>query len=172
MYSAKIKSLYEEYGELIEFCRSNGQVSFELYINDTYKKALLLSAASYFETVITKTIHDFVNRKTKCNVEIVSFVDNKAMKRQYHTFFNWDGSNANQFFGLFGDAFKRKAREEIHTKKLDEAEVAFLTIGRERNRLVHQNYIEVQINDTFEEIFAKYEKAFDFVDLITQLLSV
>lgn len=57
MYSAKIKSLYEEYGELIEFCRSNGQVSFELYINDTYKKALLLSAASYFETVITKTIH-------------------------------------------------------------------------------------------------------------------
>lgn len=41
MYSAKIKSLYEEYGELIEFCRSNGQVSFELYINDTYKKALL-----------------------------------------------------------------------------------------------------------------------------------
>lgn len=144
----------------------------KLYINDTYKKALLLSAASYFETVITKTIHDFVNRKTKCNVEIVSFVDNKAMKRQYHTFFNWDGSNANQFFGLFGDAFKRKAREEIHTKKLDEAEVAFLTIGRERNRLVHQNYIEVQINDTFEEIFAKYEKACDFVDLITQLLSV
>lgn len=34
MYSAKIKSLYEEYGELIEFCRSNGQVSFELYINE------------------------------------------------------------------------------------------------------------------------------------------
>lgn len=65
-----------------------------------------------------------------------------------------------------------KAIEEIHTKKLDEAEVAFLTIGRERNRLVHQNYIEVQINDTFEEIFAKYEKACDFVDLITQLLSV
>lgn len=86
MYSAKIKSLYEEYGELIEFCRLNGQVSFELYINDTYKKALLLSAASYFETVITKTIHDFVNGKTKYNVEIVSFVDNKAMKRQYHTF--------------------------------------------------------------------------------------
>lgn len=82
MYSAKIKSLYEEYCELIEFCRLNGQVSFELYINNTYKKALLLSAASYFESVITKTIHDFVNGKTKCNVEIVSFVDNKG-KRQF-----------------------------------------------------------------------------------------
>ena len=48
MYSAKIKSLYDEYSELIEFCSSNGQISFELYINDTYKKALLLSAANYF----------------------------------------------------------------------------------------------------------------------------
>lgn len=171
MYSAKINSLYEEYGELIEFCRVNGQVSFELYINDTYKKALLLSAASYFEIVITKTIHEVVNSKTKQNLEIVSFVDNKAIKRQYHTFFNWDGNNSNQFFGLFGDAFKRRAREEIQAKRLEEAEAAFMAIGRERNRLVHQNYIEAQINDTFEEIFAKYKKACDFVDLIEQLLS-
>lgn len=172
MYSAKIKSLYDEYGELIEFCRSNGQISFELYINDTYKKALLLSAASYFEAVITRAIHDFVNGKTRNNPEIVAFVDNKAVKRQYHTFFNWDGKNANQVFGLFGDTFKRRAREEIQTKSLDDAEVAFLSIGQERNRLVHQNYIEAQINDTFEEIYIKYEKACDFVELITQLLSV
>lgn len=103
---------------------------------------------------------------------IVAFVDNKAVKRQYHTFFNWDGKNANQFFGLFGDTFKRRAREEIQTKSLDDAEVAFLSIGQERNRLVHQNYIEAQINDTFEEIYIKYEKACDFVELITQLLSV
>ena len=171
MYSAKINSLYEEYGELIEFCRVNGQVSFELYINDTYKKALLLSAASYFEIVITKTIHEVVNSETKQNLEIVSFVDNKAIKRQYHTFFNWDGNNSNQFFGLFGDAFKRRAREEIQATRLEEAEAAFMAIGRERNRLVHQNYIEAQINDTFEEIFAKYKKACDFVDLIEQLLS-
>ena len=52
MYSAKIKSLYEEYGELIEFCRSNGQVSFELYINDTYKKALLLSGKRFVKGVL------------------------------------------------------------------------------------------------------------------------
>lgn len=137
-----------------------------------FDEATPIIEVSTYNTSLKNRLSEFVNRKTKCNVEIVSFVDNKAMKRQYHTFFNWDGSNANQFFGLFGDVFKRKAREEIHTKKLDEAEVAFLTIGRERNRLVHQNYIEVQINDTFEEIFAKYEKACDFVDLITQLLSV
>lgn len=172
MYSAKIKSLYAEYVDLIEFCKSSDQVSFEMYINNTYKKSLLLSAASYFEVIITKTIHDFIDGKSRKNPEIVAFVDNKAMKRQYHTFFNWDGNNANRFFGLFGEAFKRRAREEIQTKELGEAEAAFMAIGRERNRLVHQNYIEVQINDTFEEIWNKYEKACDFVELIAQLLSI
>ena len=71
MYSAKIKALNDEYIELIEFCRLNNQVSFEMYINDTYKKSLLLSAASYFEVAITKAIHDLVDRKSRQNTEIV-----------------------------------------------------------------------------------------------------
>ena len=96
---------------------------------------------------------------------------NQEIKRQYHTFFSWDGNNANQFFGLFGEDFKRRAREEIRSRSLDEAEMAFMAVGRERNRLVHQNYVEAQINDTFEEIWSKYIKACDFVELIVQLLS-
>lgn len=170
MYSAKIKSLYEEYGELIEFCRTNRQVSFEMYINDTYKKSLLLSAASCFETEIIKIIHDFCVSKSHQSLLLISFVDNKALKRQYHTFFNWDGNNANQFWGLFGDALKQEAKRQIQEKGLVDAERAFIAIGRERNLLVHQNYIEATINDTFEEIYAKYEKACDFVELISQLL--
>ena len=57
MRSTKIASLHDEYSEMISFCRSNKQVSFEMYINDIYKKSLLLSAASYFEATITKSIH-------------------------------------------------------------------------------------------------------------------
>lgn len=171
MYNAKIESLYEEYGELIEFCRANGQVSFEMYINDTYKKSLLLSAASYFESAITKIIHDFAEGKSHKNLSLVSFVDNKALKRQYHTFFNWDGNNANQFWGLFGEAFRQEAKKQIQEKGLVDAEHAFMAIGRERNLLVHQNYIEATINDTFEEIYRKYKSACDFVELISQLLS-
>lgn len=98
MRSTKIASLHDEYSEMISFCRSNKQVSFEMYINDIYKKSLLLSAASYFEATITKSIHDYINAKSRQSPEIVAFVDNKAIKRQYHTFFNWDGNNANQFF--------------------------------------------------------------------------
>lgn len=171
MYSAKIKSLHDEYNELIEFCRANNQVSFEMYINDTYKKSLLLSAASYFETVITTAIHNYADTTSQHNAELVAFLDNKALKRQYHTFFNWDGNNANQFMGLFGDAFKDKARKQIQDQDLAESERAFMSIGRERNRLVHQNYIESPINDTFDEIYTKYEKACAFVELMVTLFS-
>lgn len=171
MRSAKIAALHDEYSDLIEFCRSNKQVSFEMYINDTYKKSLLLSSASFFEATITKAIHDYVGTKSCQTPEIIAFVDNKAIKRQYHTFFNWDASNANQFFGLFGEDFKHRAREKIRSMALEEAENAFMTVGRERNRLVHQNYVEAQINDTFEEIWSKYIKACDFVELIEQLLN-
>lgn len=170
MYSAKINALRSEYDELIEFCRSNNQVSFELYINDTYKKALLLSAASFFESILMRTIHDFADNRSHHNPEVVAFLDNKALKRQYHTFFNWDSNNTSQFLGLFGDTFKLTARKRIQEDNLIEAEGAFVAIGRERNRLVHQNFVEAQINDTFEEIYAKYEKACNFVELIAQLL--
>ena len=122
-------------------------------------------------TIIIKIIHDFAEGKSRQNLSLVSFVDNKALKRQYHTFFNWDGNNANQFWGLFGDSFSQEAKKQIQDKKLVDAERAFIAIGRERNLLVHQNYIEATINDTFEEIYAKYEKACDFVELISQLLS-
>ncbi len=170
MYSAKINALRSEYDELIEFCRSNSQVSFEMYINDTYKKTLLLSAASLFESILTKTIHDFADSRSHHNPEVVAFLDNKALKRQYHTFFNWDSAQTNQFLGLFGDTFKQAARKKIQEENLIEAEGAFMAIGRERNRLVHQNFVEVQINDTFDEIYAKYENACNFVELIAQLL--
>ena len=168
MRSSKIAALQREYLELIDFCREHGQVSFEMYINNTYKKALLLSAASYFEFEISAAVHNFADLTSKSNLELVSLVDNKAIKRQYHTYFKWDSSNANNFWGLFGDTFKRKMQALIKERKLEEAEVAFLKLGNQRNELVHGNYAEYQLNDTFEEIYAKYEKACEFVEFLIQ----
>ena len=171
MYSAKIKALHEEYSELIAFCRENHQVSFEMYINDTYKRTLLLSAASYFEVTISKAIHTFADTQSHQNSELVAFVDNKGISRQYHSYFDWDRNNANKFLGLFGDAFKQKVRTQIAEKDLVAAETAFMIIGRERNRLVHQNYIEAQINGTFDEIYTQYEKACNFVAFFVEILN-
>ena len=39
-----------------------------------------------------------------------------------------------------------------------------LEIGRERNNLVHRNYVEAVVNYTFEEIYNKYIDACKFVE--------
>lgn len=170
MHSIKINALHQEYNELIEFCREHKQLSFEMYINDTYKRSLLLSAASFFETTISKAVYDFAGLRSRGNPELVALVNNKAIQRQYHTLFDWDSNNANKFLRLFGESFKQKARLLIQEKSLADAEIAFMTIGRERNILVHQNYIEAQVNNTFEEIFEKYTLACTFVEFLVQLL--
>lgn len=170
MRSTKIAAIKTEYQELTQYCQENGQFSFAMYIDDSYKKILLLSAASYFEAVIVQCVHDFAVKTSKNNKEIVSFIDNKALTRQYHTFFEWEGKNTNKFFSMFGQDFKIKARQIIDERKLSEAEVAFLTVGKERNYLVHRNFAEATINSTFDEIFRKYERACDFADLVKELL--
>ena len=164
MYSTMIKGLYDEYSELINFCRDNNQVSFEMYINNTYKKALLLSAASYFETVITKAIHNYAVSASNNDPKLISLIDNKALNRQYHTLFNWKENNSNQFWGTFGESTKIKAKKEIKDQGLTDAEIAFMEIGRERNNLVHRNYVEAVVNYTFEEIYNKYIDACKFVE--------
>ncbi len=37
---------------------------------------------------------------------IPSLVKNKAVSRQYHTWFDWNANNANAFFNMFGDGFR------------------------------------------------------------------
>lgn len=171
MYSTRIKALYEEYKELIVFCQENKQISFEMYINNIYKKALLLSAASYFEFTITKIIHDYVAETSQNNMELIAFVDNKTLNRQYHTLFNWKENNANQFFGAFGESLKLSAKNMIKERGLIDAEVAFMEIGRERNNLVHRNYVEAVVNSTFEEIYEKYLRACQFIEFLAELFS-
>ena len=171
MNNSKIIALYDEYKNLISFCQQHKQISFELYIDNIYKKSLLLSAASLFETEISNAIRDFALAASNENNSLVAFVENKAIKRQYHTFFSWDDKNANQFLGLFGEDFKQKARAKIEERNLKDAEKAFLAIGKDRNYLVHRNYIEININSTFDEIYNRYVQACDFVEFIIEILN-
>ncbi len=170
MNSPKIENIYHEYTELIGFFRDNSQISFENYINDTYKKSLLLSAASFFEFVVTSIIIDYSKSISSNDQKIVAFIQNKALERQYHTMFEWNANNANKFFALFGDELKAKARKVIDQKQLFEAERAFIEIGRDRNKLVHNNYIESPINNTFEEIYSKYNEGCKFLDFLKELV--
>lgn len=55
--------------------------------------------------------------------------------------------------------------------KLDESIKAFLEIGNERNKMVHQNFAEIIIDKTAEEIYKLYQTALYFIDTMkTELI--
>ena len=155
-----IQTLIDDYRDLNKFLMDNGQVSESLTVAEHYRKILLLSCASYYETRIVEIINKFVEAKAADN-RISAFVSNKAISRQYHTYFNWDQtSNINSFLGLFGADFKDQISAEIKADKaLQEQVKAFLSIGSERNKMVHNNFLECKLDKTFDEIVALQEKA-------------
>ncbi len=103
-------------------------------------------------------------RKHSNGEVVVEFVRNKAIERQFHSYFSWGARNANQFFRLFGEGYKSYMAQRVKAdQSYDQAVRAFLEIGDARNRLVHQDFGNFTLEKTSEEIFALYEEASRFV---------
>lgn len=165
--TSPIQSLIDNYQELHTFLISEEKISESIEINNHYRKILLLSCASYYESQITDIIRKFVKMHSN-DEKILIFVDNKAIQRQFHTLFDWESSNINKFLGLFGSEFKRKVSKDITDNNLQEYIKAFLTIGNERNKMVHDNFLEYKLNKTFEEIVELHNKAIKFIEYLKE----
>lgn len=176
-----VNILNQEYQSIVNFLDENGQPSLSSDVNRYFKKVIALSSASYFEHRIQELLVQFVTRETKNNQLAISFFKKKAIGMQYHTYFTWGekndpnqpGKNANSFFSLFGDEFKKQADAEIKaSENLTAATKAFLEIGHLRNILVHSNFAAYNIdNKTADEIFLLYTKALPFVEYIERKLN-
>jgi arsenate reductase-like glutaredoxin family protein len=171
MEKTMIDRLHDEHQELTTFLLSAGEVSLLNNADTTFRKALILSTASFFEVQIRSCLIEFFTEKSGNDEAAISFLRNKAIERQYHTYFNWKDNNANTFFGLFGNGFKEFMKSEIKDDKNLEASIkSFLELGELRNLLVHQNYAEYPIEKTQEEIFEMYRKAVLFVRVLPSKL--
>ena len=166
-----VDRLYQEFKSLIEYIKQGHEISLQSTVDENFRKALLLAAASYFEHRITNDIIEYIREISNKNDILVSFVNNKAISRQYHTYFNWKETNANSFFGLFGEKFSNFMKKEVKSnEKLSSSIKDFLEIGRDRNRLVHQNFSTFPLEKTSDEIYQLYTNAMVFVnDLPNQL---
>ncbi|GAK01670.1 HEPN domain-containing protein [Geomicrobium sp. JCM 19055] len=153
---------YNENKEVLDFLESQEEISYKNDIDNKLKKILLLSVASYFEKEITDLVVSFISAKSEKNDLIISFVNNKAVTRQYHSYFDWRGNNANQFFGLFGSEFKQNITLEIKEKELEPSIKSFLEIGNLRNNMVHQNTGTYTIEKTTYEIYESYKSSLPF----------
>ncbi len=171
MAETVIDKLYEDTHALLEYLAGQGEISFQSSVDDNFRKTLLLSIASYFEDKIKESIVNFTEESVGQDSLISHFLRRKAIERQYHTFFNWDSSNANQFFGLFGSDFKKFMDNEIkNDAQLSEAIRAFIELGRTRNQLVHQNFATFPLEKTAEEIYNLYKNALLFVESLPNKL--
>lgn len=165
-----VDRIYQDNLELLTFLEEKNELSFIAQFNIVFTKTLLLSAASYFEHEICRMIQSFIERKAQNDECVISIVKQKAIERQYHTYFSWkdwEKGNANSFFALFGDSFKDKRSQEIKAdENLKSAVRAFLELGNERNKLVHQNFADCAIEKTAQEVYNLYQEAVVFIEFL------
>lgn len=169
-----VDHLNQEYQAIVGFLDQNAQPSLSSDVNRYFKKVIALSSASYFEHRIQEILVQFISGETNNNERAISFFKKKAIGMQYHTYFAWGekdnpdkpGKNANTFFSLFGDDFKKEVEAEIKaSENLEAAVKAFLEIGHLRNILVHSNFAAYNIdNKTTDEIFSLYQRGLPFIE--------
>jgi hypothetical protein len=164
MPASDVDRIHGEFTELLGVLTASGEISLRAAADDSFRKVLIISAASYFEHELTNVVRAYVDEVTSSDGLVGALVENKAVSRQYHTWFDWDGKNANQFFGMFGEAFKAHMKALVKASPdLERCVRAFLEVGQQRNRLAHQNFASFALEKTADEIFALYKEALPFV---------
>ncbi|HYF36772.1 MAG TPA: HEPN domain-containing protein [Prosthecobacter sp.] len=167
-----LQGLFTEAAELTDFLTAAGQISLLRFASDNSKKAIVLSAASLFEHRVTEALLGYVDRISSSNECIISLVKIKAIKRQYHTYFDWENGKAGPFYALLGEVLGAQLKTECAKEPGKGRISAFLELGQLRNCLVHQNFAQYVIEKSSDEICALCEKADAFVDMVEDLLGV
>lgn len=165
-----VDQLYAEYSAVLDAIPVH-EVSLRNTANECFRKSLLLAAASHFEKIVQIAVVRCVTAwGANCN-PLDELVRQKAIERQYHTYFDWKANNANKFLRLFGDGFRKHTNDLCKTQDgMDGAIRAFMEIGRERNRLAHQDFGSYTLEKTMPEIYEAYKSATKFAHEVETLL--
>ena len=141
--------------------------SSALFLSREIRKVLLVSCASYFESEICKAIDEFVHERSAGCPAVCAVVRDKVTSRDYFKLFEWKSSNANKFFASFGEAVRSRFEAAAKAdEELKDSVRAFLTVGLDRNRLVHDNYASFTLEATPEELLERFELAYKFVESV------
>ncbi len=169
--NSKIEGLHTEFSEILKFLEDHGEVSWRTIADENFRKVLLIAVASHFERSLQDAVFDFAREIIGDKHPLAYLINIKAITGQYYTWFAWRSGNANTFFALFGDAFKKSMEQMVRDDdSLNSSIKAFLEIGRERNRLVHRDFSDFTLEKTSEEIYNLYSDATRFVERFPELL--
>ncbi|WP_407572252.1 HEPN domain-containing protein [Deinococcus altitudinis] len=159
-----IDKIFQDYKDVSEYLETNGQISLLSIAEDTFRKALLLSSASYFENVLQEIISRLATEKSNSDSMIMAIIKQKVVSRQYHTWFDWKRPSAGTFFAMLGDEYKNFMVIELKSDVvLKDCLDSFLEIGSVRNLLVHENFAQFPLQKTMDELYELYQKAMGFI---------
>jgi hypothetical protein len=166
-----VDRLHEEFTALIALLDAQGEPSLRTSVEENFRKSLLLAAASYFEYKMALCVMTFAEEIAGAGGMLSEFIRIKGVERQYHTWFSWKENNATSFWGLFGAEFKSFMKERLKGDgRLESAISGFMEIGRDRNRLVHENFASFSLEKTSDDIYAAYKNGLRFVEEMPALL--
>jgi len=162
---AHIESFYSGQKQILDGLRASGEISLANELENVLAKSLVIACASYFEEFITSATLAYASANAK-DQGLVEFCK-KASQRQYHSWFDWEKSNANKFLGLFGDSAKQKAADRQKADEAFEGSVTnFMFLGSQRNLIVHRNMLAYAFSGTSDEVMSKARAATAFVDFV------
>lgn len=166
-----IDKAYRDNAFLLQYLSERNELSLLRTVEDSFRKTLVLAAASLFEHQISEALQSYCARKSDSDACVLALVRLKALKRQYFSYFDWDNRKPGPFFALLGEHIGEKLKSESKTEPLKASIEAFLEIGFLRNCLVHQNFAGYAFEKTNEEVYALYQQSSFFVDRIIEILS-
>jgi len=169
--SCPINKLYNDFESLKSYLLTNKELDYLNTVEKQFTKNLIISSASFLESYTQDILIDFVE-STSNHQLITSFFKNKAISRQYHTYFDWNGKNANSFLGLFGIDFRDTIKAKIKEEKYEQYIKDFLELGKIRNELVHQNFTLYTTDKTTKEIIELFNSAYKFLEFFAQELEI
>lgn len=165
-----VEALYKEIIDLDNFLQSSNEISLKVAADSQLRKSLLLASASFYEKEIIELIETFAKYSSN-NEKLFTFIQKKALLRQYHTLFSWDTNNCNTFLSFFGEDYKQCFTTKVKgDEQLNRSIKNFLEIGRERNRMVHLNFGNFMLEKTAAEIMDLHKGAKLFVNELRKSL--
>ncbi len=130
-------------------------------IKDTLDKDATIAAGSFCETFVSNVISgafEHVERGLRY------FVGRQAIERKFFQWFDFNGSNANGLFALFGPDLAVEFKNTVQAEELSDPIRAFLQLCRARNDLVHNNYVAADTTFTVADIHANVVSASRFLE--------
>lgn len=138
--------------------------SFYRNYNDIFPKLFTVACANFFEKIICEFIKNCFYAKSEL---MAHFVSNQALERKYHAMFNWDQSNANKFYGLFGKNFLDQIKTKLSTDiMMKDSEKSFMDLGRFRNEIVHKGISTYNLSKSASDIYEAFQKSINFLSFL------